>query len=80
MKRGDVYVLVDEERDRQETIRAALPRASDPGLDWPLKLAALVEEVGEVARAINDNLTGNQLRAELVQVAAVACAWIESMS
>jgi NTP pyrophosphatase (non-canonical NTP hydrolase) len=35
-------------------------------------LTVLTEEVGEVARALNDNQPLVELRAELVQVAAVA--------
>jgi len=36
-------------------------------------LAALMEEVGEVARALLDNQSDAALRAECVQVAAMAC-------
>lgn len=49
------------------------------------KLAVLTEEVGEVARAIQDLWADRteakraHLREELVQVAAVAVAWLESM-
>lgn len=42
-------------------------------------LRILVEEVGEVAKALNDREPVEDLRAELVQVAAVAIAWIEAM-
>ena len=38
------------------------------------RLAILVEEVGEVAKAINEHDPG--LRAELAQVAAVAFLWL----
>jgi len=44
-----------------------------------LRLTVLVEEVGEVARAVCDRSHYTQLRAELVQVAAVAVAWIEAV-
>lgn len=43
----------------------------------PEKYLVLAEELGEVATAISD-ATGELLR-ELVQVAAVATAWIESI-
>lgn len=44
-----------------------------------LKLAALVEEVGEVGRALTyDEGSGNELDRELVQVASVALSWRES--
>lgn len=42
-----------------------------------VSLAILVEEVGEVARALNDDDTGEHLDEELVQVAAVAVKWLE---
>ena len=38
--------------------------------------AILVEEIGEVNKAL---LTGGDLESELVQVAAVAVAWLESL-
>jgi NTP pyrophosphatase (non-canonical NTP hydrolase) len=41
-------------------------------------LAILVEEVGEVALAINEGDTSN-LAEELAQVAAVATLWLEGM-
>lgn len=74
MNRTDALKLVDTERDRQEhtrTLTAATPDCPDV-----LRLSALVEEVGEVARCLQDG-TGD-LCGELVQVAAVAVAWIEA--
>ncbi len=47
-----------------------------PDISGEAKLAVLVEEVGEVARALNDR---TELVEELIQVAAVALAWIESL-
>lgn len=78
MTPSEVHGLVLAERSRQERIRKGKPLASNPSLEWPLKLAALVEEVGEVARAINDDESDECLQAELVQVCAVAWAWLES--
>ena len=43
-----------------------------------VKLAVLAEEFGEVARAILEHQGDERLRAELVQVAAVAIAWLET--
>ena len=43
-------------------------------------LAVLVEEVGEVARAINDAEGVARLRDELVQVAAVCVARLELLA
>lgn len=42
-------------------------------------LSVLTEEVGEVARALNED-DGPALREELVQVAAVAIAWLEGLT
>jgi NTP pyrophosphatase (non-canonical NTP hydrolase) len=39
----------------------------------------LGEEVGEVAMALNDKEPVENLRAELVQVAATAVAWLECL-
>lgn len=47
--------------------------------DNPLLLSILVEEVGEVARALNDAAEIALLRAEIVQVAAAAAAWIDAI-
>jgi hypothetical protein len=43
-----------------------------------VKVAVLCEERGEVARAVLDHKP-DDLRNELVQVAAVAVAWLESL-
>lgn len=48
----------------------------NPDLDRGMKLAILTEEVGEVARAMCD---GTALRGELVQVAAMALSWAQSL-
>jgi len=53
-----------------------------PPLQW---LAILTEEVGELAKEVNEHHwreqpnTLTKLRAELVQVAAVAVAWLECL-
>ena len=63
------------ERGRQEQLHA--PRTcANPEMSEGDKLAVLVEEVGEVAKAL---LEGPGLRDELVHVAAVAVAWVESI-
>ena len=53
--------------------------ASEPLCPDVLRLAALMEEVGEVARAVHDGPAGGDLRAELIQVAAVAVGWVEGL-
>lgn len=83
MNRSEAYRLIDAERQRQHDRWAA------PGVHpWGegdcsslavapiVKVAVLSEECGEVARAVLDHDAG--LRDELVQVAAVAVAWLES--
>lgn len=73
------YVDVWRERLRQQQhVRAErIPwDCSEPDVDDGYKLTVLTEELGEVARAI---LEGRGLRDELVQVAAVAVAWIEAL-
>lgn len=73
-----VLAEVKDERVRQD---AKWERR--PG-EWPAPdpdsaaLAVLVEEVGEVARALLSE-TPDRVREELVQVAAVAVAWIEAL-
>lgn len=58
---------------------------ADLGIDDLERLAVLTEEVGEVARAVLEHmelvndLGDTDLRKELVQVAAVAVAWIEAL-
>ena len=83
MNRLDIYRLIDAERERQYT-KWLKPHAwghgdcSSPNVDQAVKVAVLTEEVGEVARAVLD-IQPDQLRAELVQVAAVAVAFLESL-
>lgn len=76
-------LAVDAERDRQDE---AYP-LDEGGFDAGVRLAVLTEEVGEVARvqcgmawgAIGGSHARGRLREELVQVAAVAVRWIESL-
>lgn len=57
------------------------------GWDDPVRLPVLVEEVGEVARALCEHALGNldrvglvrSLREELVQVGAMTAAWIDAI-
>lgn len=90
--RDAIDLDVQRERWRQERRKAEgrfTYTCADLGMNDYERLAVLVEEVGEVAREV---LTGEgkrlardtigtraALRAELVQVAAVAKAWIEGL-
>lgn len=56
----------------------------NPDMPVVLKLAALMEEVGEVARELTydhrqDHHAITKLRRELIQVASVAASWVESL-
>jgi hypothetical protein len=83
-------VLADvvNECSRQLQLKAAGRFAhaiGDPELTDPERLVILVEEVGEVARAVAEDggLANDKhnkfLRTELVQVAACAVAWVRGM-
>lgn len=71
-------LAVADERERQDT-----KWRRSPG-NWPapheIKLTVLVEEVGEVARAILERSSQRHLHDELIQVAAVAVAWAECLN
>ena len=68
-------VLADVQAERRrQTDRWGVQHHAD--YRW---LSILTEEVGEVAKAINDEEDIAALRAELVQVAAVAVAWVEDI-
>jgi hypothetical protein len=79
------FGLVHQERERQRELLAANRITFDcaaESVDGRRKLRALVEELGEVAHAIDQIDAGNpspgNLKVELVQLAAVAVAWMET--
>ena len=72
MSREEIYSLINEERNKQDTKWGKLPRCLSD-MVW---LTVLVEEVGECAQAILKRDWDN-LRLEIVQVATVAIAWLE---
>jgi NTP pyrophosphatase (non-canonical NTP hydrolase) len=74
-RRDWVFFDVNEERKIQDKRWGPVPRLFDYGS----ALAILVEEVGEVAQAIVNNDPADLLRAELIQVAAVAVWWVEEL-
>lgn len=78
-----VLRAVRKERARQEKLHGPKTCASS-GLPTPIKLAVLTKEVGEVAKWICEHwgtvVETDDLRAELIQVAAVAVAWAESLT
>jgi hypothetical protein len=71
--RSRVYELIDAERDRQDKKWGA-----SRCLPASLWMNILTEEVGETAETVLKNLPEENLK-ELVQVAAVAVAWLEGI-
>ncbi len=50
---------------------------ASPSMSDPQRLIILIEEVGEVARAMTyDEGSSEKLEAELIQVATMAAAWV----
>lgn len=84
----DIAYQIANERARQldmYVLRKHLFRMDSPDVDWTRKLRVLVEEVGELAAAIDQLEARPQNKAakrnfttELVQVAAVSVAWLQS--
>lgn len=72
-----IAVRIDDELARQRKLQAEGRfefTAGDYQITHEQRLAILVEEVGEVAKAINERDQG--IAAELVQCAAVCVAWL----
>lgn len=83
MTREQVFALIDAERGRQAAKWRGphfwgVGDCSSGGVDVVVKMAVLTEECGEVARAVLD-AKPDDLRTELIQVAAVATAWLEGL-
>jgi len=84
MRRAAVFDAITTERDRQAEIWDrdhgwGYGDCSSDGVAPIVKVAVLTEECGEVARAVIDMESKDSLRRELVQTAAVAVAWLESL-
>lgn len=87
-KCGEVVEAIYRERLRQEELKRSgkfTYTCADDGLSNSDKLAVLAEEFGEAARHVVESvidakrLDRKKLREELIQVAAVAAAWAESL-
>lgn len=84
---GDIFVIIHNERERQQGLLRAGKfsfTCASTVADPKRKLAVLMEEVGEVAKAMLERdekkRAGNgELCTELIQVAAVCVAWLESL-
>lgn len=68
------------ERIRAHEKHSAKGRSAEQ-MPWtdPFWLPVLVEEVGEVARAMCDREPAERVREELIQVAAMALAWADAV-
>lgn len=93
---SDVWAEVQAERDRAHAKHGDTSMEAQPPTAW-LRLAILMEEVGEVAKVYNDarhraqamgwdeadmfsGRAEQELRAELIQVAAMAGAWADALT
>lgn len=83
IKREEIYKRIDAERERQEILHPILKIKKNQ--DDEIKtittiinngemLAVLVEELGEIGRALQGE---GDLDEELIQLAAVCCRWLE---
>jgi hypothetical protein len=84
MTRSEIYRQIDAERIRQHEKWGGrhnwgVGDCSSLGVLPQVKAMVLNEECGEVNRAILDD-SAFDLQRELIQVASVAVAWLESMS
>jgi NTP pyrophosphatase (non-canonical NTP hydrolase) len=85
--RQDLHDEIDAERDRQDAKFGWIgaPKSILPGDNEYAKLGVLMEEVGEVSRELLESQfagvigTTPHLEEELIQVAAVAVAWVEAI-
>ncbi len=81
--REAIFEDISRERERQ-SVKFYGPHAWGSGdcsshdVAPMTKVGVLTEELGEVARAVLDH-DNDQLGVELVQLAAVAVAWLESL-
>jgi NTP pyrophosphatase (non-canonical NTP hydrolase) len=76
-----IWETIKAERERAHTKHGESSMEFLTATD-PIRLTVLVEEVGEVAKVLNDGRHKGQvdfdaLRMELVQVAAMAAAWAD---
>jgi NTP pyrophosphatase (non-canonical NTP hydrolase) len=82
MTRDDIWAQIIKERGRQaakwnRNHEWGHGDCSSDAVSPAVKVAVLAEECGEVARAALDGTL--DLKDELIQVAAVAVAWLESL-
>ena len=83
--RATIFEKIEIERDRQEKLH---PKPTIKGSESPEvraiahylwltdMLAVLIEEIGEVGKALQGE---GELDTELIQVASVCCRWLENL-
>lgn len=79
LKRFEALAQIVAERNRQNELKAKgkfRHTPADPEMAHSYVLTVIVEEVGEIARAIQSGDKMN-LRDEITQVAAISLAWLE---
>ena len=85
MERDYIFSLIDEERDRQDLLHTRPQRKKSDNedieiianlIDQTEFLAVLVEETGEVARALQGE---GSLKEELIHTASVCVRWLERL-
>lgn len=84
-----IFANIEHERIRQEQLKVegrSEFTCADQSMNPLAALAVLTEEIGEVAKAVlvteklsQGTADDDNLRTELIQVAAVAVAWIEKL-
>lgn len=85
MTRDQILLAITDERDRQAAKwdgehAWGVGDCSSRSVPDIVKATVLAEECGEVSRAVLDQTDTAHLIAELVQVAAVATAWLEGLN
>ena len=83
IERSEIFRLIETERDRQDKLHPIIQKKKDDNNDTiavkniistNTLLAVLMEEIGEVAKALQGD---GDLKEELVQSAAVCVRWLE---
>jgi NTP pyrophosphatase (non-canonical NTP hydrolase) len=83
IERSEIFRLIEAERDRQDKLHPIIQKKKDDDNDTiavkniistNTLLAVLMEEIGEVAKALQGD---GDLKEELVHSAAVCVRWLE---
>lgn len=85
IERATIFEKINTERDRQEKLhpKPTVKNSESPEVKaiahylWLTDmLAVLIEEVGEVGKALQGE---GKLDVELIQIASVCCRWLENL-